>query len=476
MLKIYNTLSRKLESFKPISPPRVNLYSCGPTVYNYAHIGNLRAFIFVDLLKRYLEYSNFQVKHVMNITDVDDKTIKASKENKKPLNEFTTFYLKAILNDFKTLNIKEPDIVPRATENINEMVDLILIMIKKGYAYKKDGSIYFKISNFSSYGQLANLEQQNLKQNASGRLSSDEYQKEEVNDFVLWKAWRKEDGNVYWDTKIGRGRPGWHIECSAMAMKYLGETIDIHTGGVDLIFPHHTNEIAQSEAVTGKKFVKYWLHNAFLTVNKERMSKSLGNFYTLKDVIDKGYAPLLIRIVFLKTHYRSMLDFSFEELEDAKNIVMKFVNFLSELESIVSQSKNNPKINSVIDHAHEDFCIAMNEDLNISKALAVVFDFMNQINKSVSVLNKEQAKNILDFIIKIDSVFGFIDIFYSQYKKELKKITEKQFINNLIEKRKRARQERNFRLADKLKNKLLKEGLMVRDKRDSCDLSLAKFL
>lgn len=476
MLKIYNTLSRKLESFKPINPPRVSLYSCGPTVYDHAHIGNFRAFIFVDVLKRYLRYSGYEVNHVMNVTDVDDKTIKGSKESNKKLNDFTTFYLKELHADFENLNIEKPDFMPRATGHINEMINLIQVLINKGYAYKKNGSVYFKISKFPSYAQLANLEQQILKHNASGRLDNDEYQKEEVNDFVLWKARHKEDGNVYWNTKIGRGRPGWHIECSAMAMKYLGETIDIHTGGIDLIFPHHTNEIAQSEAVTGKKFVKYWLHNAFLTVNKERMGKSLGNFYTLKDIIGKGYTPLLIRIVLLKTHYRSLLDFSFEELEDAKNIVIKFVNFLSELESVANQSKNDLKINFVIDHAREDFCNAMNEDLNISKALAAVFDFMNQINKLVPVLNKKQAKNILDFIIKIDSVFGFVGIFYNQYKKELKKIVEKQFTKNLIEKRKRARQKRNFKLADEVKNKLLKEGLVVRDKKDGCDVSLAKFL
>ena len=319
MLKLFNTLTRKIKVFKPIKKNKVGMYSCGPTVYNFAHIGNLRAYVFADILKRYLKYGGFKVKHVMNITDIDDKTIRDSQKKGQTLREFTEFYTKAFIEDINSLNIEMPDILPKATKHIPEMASLIKKMLKNGSAYKSKGSIYFNISKFKKYGELAQLEKRNLKQNASKRLNiSDEYEKEEVNDFVLWKAWQKKDRDIFWETEIGKGRPGWHIECSAMSMKYLGESFDIHTGGADLVFPHHTNEIAQSEAATGKKFVNYWTHNEHLLVKGKKMSKSLGNFYTLRDIQEKGYNPLLLRLILLKTHYRKILDFSFDDFEKAK--------------------------------------------------------------------------------------------------------------------------------------------------------------
>ncbi|MEM7819165.1 MAG: cysteine--tRNA ligase, partial [Candidatus Aenigmatarchaeota archaeon] len=290
VLKLFNTLTRKKEVFKPIKKNEVRMYTCGPTVYDFAHIGNFRTYVWQDILKRWLLFKGFKVKHVMNLTDIDDKTIKGAREQGISLREFTEKYIKAFFEDSKTLNLLPADVYPRATEHIREIVELIKILIEKGYAYKgEDGSIYYDISKFKDYGKLSKLKIKELK--AGARVKSDSYTKEEAYDFALWKAWDPEDGEVFFETEIGKGRPGWHIECSAMSMKYLGETFDIHTGGVDLIFPHHENEIAQSEAATGKKFVNYWLHAEHLIVEGRKMSKSLGNFYTLRDLLAKGYDP-----------------------------------------------------------------------------------------------------------------------------------------------------------------------------------------
>jgi len=286
-LEIYNTLSKKKEIFKPIHGNKVGLYTCGPTVYNYPHIGNYRAYIFADILKRYLKYSGYEVKHVMNLTDVDDKTIRDSQKENKSLKEFTEFYTKSFFNDCEMLNIVSADIYTKATDYINEMVKIIDNLLEKGYAYKtEDGSVYFDIHKDKEYGKLSHFKLSDLKENAEGRLKKDNYEKENAGDFVLWKAWSETDGEVFWQTQLGKGRPGWHIECSAMSMSNLGESFDLHTGGVDNIFPHHENEIAQSECVTGKPFVKYFMHNEHLLINNDKMSKSFGTFYILKDLIE----------------------------------------------------------------------------------------------------------------------------------------------------------------------------------------------
>src|SRR3989344_3802646 len=323
MLKLYNTLTRKKETFKPIKEGGVGIYSCGPTVYNYAHIGNLRFNIDVDLLKRAFLFNNYKVKHIMNITDVDDKTIKGSKKEKMSLKEFTRKYEKIFLNDLEKLNLIKPDIMPRATEHINEMVAMIKTLLEKGYAYKAEDGIYFSIEKFKDYGKLANLK--NIRTKKS-RIKNDEYDKENIQDFALWKFYSDEDGDVFWETEIGKGRPGWHIECSAMSQKYLGMPIDMHMGAIDLIFPHHTNEIAQSEATNGKKFVNYWVHPAFLTMKEGKMSKSIGNVYYLNDLIEKKYSPLSFRYLVIASHYKTSLLFDFDNLQNAQNSLERLRN------------------------------------------------------------------------------------------------------------------------------------------------------
>jgi len=340
VLQLFNTLTRNKELFTPLVKGNVGMYTCGPTVYNYVHIGNLRAYVAQDLLKRYLNYKGFKVKHVMNFTDVDDKTIRDSQKEHKSLTEFTRFYEQEYLKDIKALHILPADIMPRATEHISEMVKLIIDLEKNKHTYEKDGSIYFKIASFKGYGKLANLDAQLLKDNADGRFSQDEYEKENARDFALWKSYSDEDGDVCWDTALGKGRPGWHIECSAMSTKYLGDTFDIHCGGVDLIFPHHTNEIAQTEGATKKPFVKYWVHNEHLLVDGQKMSKSLGNFYTLRDLIKKGYDPLVVRYELLSTHYRQQLNFTEGSLKQSEAALRRLYEFTDRLDDCKGKGCN----------------------------------------------------------------------------------------------------------------------------------------
>lgn len=465
MLRFYNTLTKEYESFQPMDPGVVKLYSCGPTVYDFAHLGNFRAYVFVDLLKRYLEYKEYNVNHIMNLTDVDDKTIKRSREKNQSLDEFTEFYSEAFIKDIKSLNIQMPDKIPKATEHIQEIVDLIKSLIDKAYAYKADdGSIYFDISKLEGYGRLAQLEKQELKQNADGRMNlSDEYSKEDLNDFVLWKAYREEDGDVYWQTDLGKGRPGWHVECSAMSMKYLGESFDIHTGGVDLVFPHHTNEIAQSEAATGKPFVKYWLHNNHLLVEGEKMSKSAGNFYTLRDVVDKGHNPLLIRFILLRTHYRKVLDFSFDDFEEVKSIASRIINFLLDLSEIKFRPSEVLDVGGVIEKNQESFIEAMDDDLNISSALASMFELISEINSQVQKLGPEEAQKVFDYIFELDQVFGFIGPLYRDYQERLNQALTDENNQKLIKERNEARRAKDYNTADNIREKLMANGLLIKD-------------
>ncbi|MBM3304085.1 MAG: cysteine--tRNA ligase, partial [Candidatus Aenigmarchaeota archaeon] len=326
-IKFHNTASRKKEAFKPIQESEVRIYTCGPTVYSFAHIGNMRSYVFADILHRFLKWKGFRLNHVMNITDVDDKTIRDSRREGASLKEFTERYTKAFFEDLGTLNIERVEHYPRATEHIAEIVRLVEALLSKGYAYKGDDAIYFSIAKFKDYGRMAHLDMKGLK--AGARVSHDEYDKEHVSDFALWKFWDEQDGDVFWDTPVGKGRPGWHIECSAMSMKYLGHSLDIHTGGVDLIFPHHQNEIAQSETATGKKFVRYWMHNEHLLVNGKKMAKSAGNFYTLRDLIKKGNKPDAIRYLLLASHYRQKLNLTDEGLKAAAQAVERLADFTS---------------------------------------------------------------------------------------------------------------------------------------------------
>jgi len=456
-LKLYNTLTRKKEEFKPIGAGHVGIYSCGPTVYNFAHIGNFRAMIFADLVRRYIKYKGYNLTHVMNITDVDDKTIRDSKKEGITLKEFTERYTKYFFEDLKTLNIEKVDIYPRATEHIKEMINLIKKLLEKGYAYKADDAIYYNIKKFNEYGKLSHLKIDELK--AGARVANDEYDKDNAHDFALWKFWDENDGNVFWETELGKGRPGWHIECSAMSMKYLGETFDIHTGGVDLIFPHHENEIAQSEAATGKPFVNYWLHNEHLLVDNKKMSKSIGNFYTLRDLLKKGYNPRSIRYVLIATHYRQKMNFSFDGLEAADSAIKRLDEFMTKLNNFKG-TNHNPKVAEIIEKTKNDFENAMDDDFNISIALSAVFDFVKNINTFLmnNKMSKEDAQKAIKLMKGFDSVIGIL--------KDEKKQEISEEIKQLIEKRQEARKNNDYKLADKIRDELKDKGIVLKDTKD----------
>ncbi len=455
-IHFFNTLTRKKERFIPIEDGKVKMYTCGPTVYDYGHIGNFRAFIFEDLLRRWLEYRGFKVTQVMNVTDVDDKTIKASNAKRIPLKEHTKRYIDAFFEDIVTLNIRKAEHYPRATDHIREMVALVKRLLEKGYAYRgDDGSIYYDVSKFEQYGKLAKIKVEELRPGA--RVRVDEYAKEEACDFVLWKAWDEADGNIFWETELGRGRPGWHIECSAMSMKYLGETFDIHCGGVDNLFPHHENEIAQSEAATGKKFVNYWLHNEYLLVEGRKMAKRLGNQYTLRDLTAKGYDPKAVRYLMISTHYRQQLNFTFAGLEAAKNTADRLVNFMRRL--LIADGKGlGEKLETLTDHVQTSFEEGMDDDLNINVALAAIFDFVREVNSHLDndMLSKDEAKSVYDVMLRFDKVLGVMGEI--EEKRKLPKDAEE-----LIHKREEARRAKDWRTADEIRDRLRSMGIIIED-------------
>ncbi len=449
-LKFYNTLTRKKEVFKEIEKGKVGLYTCGPTVYDYAHIGNLRTFTFGDLLRRYLKYKGYEIRHVMNLTDVDDKTIKGARKEKVSLKEFTDKYSREFIQDLRTLSIEMPEVMPSAVAHVKEMVEIIKKLLKKGVAYKgDDGSIYFSISKFKDYGKLAGIELENLK--AGARVSHDEYDKENLSDFALWKAWDKDDGDVYWETEIGKGRPGWHIECSAMSTKYLGNHFDIHAGGIDLIFPHHQNEIAQSEGATGEKFVNYWLHASHLIVDGKKMSKSASNFYTLRDLLQKGKDPIVVRYLFLSTHYRQQLNFTFEALDGVSNAIERLNNFMTMLRSANGEGKE--KVKSIVDKAVKGFESAMDDDLNTPEAIAHIFELVREVN-SIKDLSKKEASRVIEAMERFDYVLGVLKEEESELSEEDKK---------LVEEREEARKKKDWKKADALRDKLIAKGLVLED-------------
>jgi len=455
-LHFFNTLTRKKERFIPLEKDKVKLYTCGPTVYDYAHIGNFRAFVFEDLLRRWLKYRGFKVTQVMNITDVDDKTIRGSRLKGIPLKEYTEYYTKAFFEDIEALNIEKAEYYPKATEHISDMVALIKKLMEKGYAYEgEDGSIYYDISKFKDYGKLSKIKIEELRPGA--RVKVDEYGKEEARDFALWKAWDTEDGDVYWETELGKGRPGWHIECSAMSMKYLGETFDIHCGGVDNIFPHHENEIAQSEAATGKKFVNYWLHNEHLLVEGRRMAKRFGNYYTLRDLIKMGYDPKAVRYLLMSTYYRQQLNFTFEGLNAAKSAVERLKNFVRRILEANGRGSGG-KVETLMEQVKRNFEKAMDDDLNISVALAALFDFVREVNKLIddNVVSKEEAKEVYRLMIRFDSVLGVI----GRVEKEDRLPKEAE---ELIRKREEARKARDWETADRIREQLRAMGIVIED-------------
>ncbi|OGV43311.1 MAG: cysteine--tRNA ligase [Lentisphaerae bacterium GWF2_57_35] len=453
--KIFNTLSRGVEEFKPLEEGAVRMYTCGPTVYNYAHIGNFRAYLFEDLLRRYLKFKGFGVTQVMNLTDVDDKTIRSSQEKKMALNDYTRTFKDAFFQDLKTLNIEPAEHYPAATDHVAEMIAIIEKLFEKGYAYQSDDrSIYFSIAKFKDYGKLAHLDLDGLKSGA--RVAQDEYEKESAADFALWKAWDEKDGDVAWDSPWGRGRPGWHIECSAMSMKYLGESFDLHTGGVDNIFPHHEDEIAQSEAATGKPFCKYWMHCAHLVVDGKKMSKSLGNFYTLRDVTGRGYNGREIRYELMATHYRQSLNFTFEALDGARAALQRLDEFSARLESVAGQTPASGVLPPWAEIAVQKFTASLDDDLNVSGALAAIFDLVRDGNIATNKqeLSSADARQVLNQLDRLDAVFGFI-------RKPAEAVDPE--IENLLELRKKARQEKNWAESDRLRSEMASRGWLVQD-------------
>ncbi len=459
MIKFYNSLTRQKEEFKPMNGNDVGMYSCGPTVYNYAHIGNFRAYIFSDLVRRVLEDYGYNVKLVMNLTDVDDKTIKNSKENHISLNEYTKKYKEAFFEDIKTLRIKPATVNPSATEHIKEMIDIIQLLEKNGHTYEADGSIYFKISTFPEYGELANLDKQELKEGASGRVSSDEYDKENASDFVLWKAYTEEDGDVYWDSPFGKGRPGWHIECSAMSCKYLGKHFDIHTGGIDNKFPHHENEIAQNEAAFNEKFVNYWLHCEHLIVDGEKMSKSKGNFYTLRDLLNKGLSAEAIRYSLMNSHYRKQLNFTIEGINQSQSAIDRVNDLIFRLKDITKTDADDSAVMKELEEANKNFFESIYDDLNVSEALGVFFSFIKSINISFDSINVSSRDAIIKFIERVNNI---INCFNMNGEKEIESEDEEK-INKLIEERTLAKKEKNYKRADEIRDELNSMGIEIMD-------------
>lgn len=454
MIKFFNTMSRKKQEFKPLSEGTVLMYSCGPTVYNYAHIGNFRAYIFEDLLRRYLIYSGYRTVQVKNLTDVDDKTIRDSQKEGLSLNEFTEKYKKAFFEDNKTLNILPADYYPEATKTIPEMIALIQKLLHKGYAYLgDDGSVYFSISKFKDYGKLSKIPLD--KQKAGARVKQDEYQKENAADFALWKAWDEKDGDVFWESPFGKGRPGWHLECSAMSMKHLGPTFDIHTGGIDLVFPHHEDEIAQSECATGEEFARYWLHCEHLLVEGKKMSKSLGNFYTLRDILDKGYKPRAIRYTLLSTHYRQQLNFTLDSVSAAQASIDRLQELVNNMQSSSKEQNNKENIDELIETTKQKFEEAMNDDLNISIALSQVFTFLKEVNKLE--LGKDNARKVIEFMKSIDTVIGVLNFSSADIPEN---------VHKLVKEREAARANKDWAAADKLRDKIKSMGYSVQDSKE----------
>ena len=442
-LRFFNTLSREKEDFSPIDPALVRMYTCGPTVYNYPHIGNYRAYIFADILKRTLLYSGYKVKHIMNLTDVDDKTIRDSQKAGKSLKEFTEFFSNEFFKEIKKLNIINPDKFTRATDYIPDMVEIIKKLMDKGLAYKSsDRSIYFDIKKFKNYGKLSHMKIEEQKENASGRIKADEYEKESAQDFALWKSWDENDGEVFWETELGKGRPGWHIECSAMSMSNLGESFDLHTGGVDNMFPHHENEIAQSEGATGKQFVKYWMHNEWVLIENKKMAKSLGNVQTLED-LEKKVNPLSYRFWLLMAHYRTRVNFVPEALEGAEIGLKRLYALYKGLGEDVGQISPDHKAR---------FKEYLEDDLDTPRALTVLWDLV----KDESISNADKKATILDF----DKVLGlgFENLEEEDIPKE---------IIELAEERGQARKDKDFKKSDELRKKINALGFEVKDLGDS---------
>ena len=456
-LRFYNTLTRRIEEFQPLEGDTVRMYTCGPTVWNYVHIGNLRTFTFIDILRRWLRYRGYRLNHVMNITDVDDRIIKESAAAGKSLEEYTAIYTQAFLEDAATLRLERPERLVRATEHIRQMARDIRKLGEKGFTYSSGGSIYFRIASFPEYGKLSHVDFSRV--HSESRIDSDRYDKDSARDFALWKA--PKPGEPFWETEIGPGRPGWHIECSTMAMEYLGPTLDIHAGGIDLVFPHHENEIAQSEALTGKPFARFWLHAEHLIVDGQTMSKSLGNFYTLRDVLAKGFAPEALRYLLASVPYRKQLNFTFDSLRAASTAVERLRNFKLRLETENLPAGESTALGERTQRALTEFEAAMDDDLNTAEALAAVFEYLREANTAMD-RGEFQAGNVpaaLDLLNRFDSVFDVLR------PSQPPPISEEE-IEALIAERNAARKARDFARADRIRAELLERGIVLEDTRE----------
>jgi len=456
-LLFYNTASRQKELLRPLQEGRIKMYTCGPTVYNFAHIGNFRCYVFEDLLRRTLQFFGYQVTQVMNLTDVDDKTIRGAIQNQISLKAYTQPFKEAFFEDLATLRIQRVEHYPAATDYIQPMVEMIqkLLDLKIGYL-GGDGSIYFAIRKFPHYGCLSHLKLEELQAGASDRIQTDEYEKDSVADFVLWKKYDPErDGQIYWESPFGRGRPGWHLECSAMACDILGESIDIHCGGIDNMFPHHENEIAQSEACSGKRFVNLWMHCEHLVVDHKKMSKSLGNFYTLRDLVEKGYSGRQVRMLLLQTHYKTQLNFSLEGLEGARHSLQRLHDFVARLREV--EGTGTGKAKDPINKALNDFSAALADDLNISVAMAALFDCVRSINilADNQGLGKEDAEAVIALLQRFNTVLDLIDFETTH--------TFSPELLALLEQRQQARKAKEWSAADEIRKILLEKGFLIED-------------
>ncbi len=457
-LRFYNTLTQQLEDFVPADGKTVRMYTCGPTVYNFVHIGNLRTFTFQDILRRWLRYRGFELNHVMNITDVEDKIIRNALAQKKTIQEYTSTYENAFLEDCAKLRLERPERLVRATEHIPEMVDAIETLSAKGFTYLSEGSTYYRIAKFDGYGKLSHNDFSGIR--AGARVDVDEYDKADARDFVLWKA-RKND-EPYWEAPLGPGRPGWHIECSVMSMKYLGDTLDIHAGGVDLIFPHHENEIAQSEAISGHQFARFWMHSEHLLLDAQKMSKSVGNIFTLRELLAEGNAPEAIRYLLASVPYRKKLNFTLDVLKAAATSIERLRNFKLRLETDKLPEGVNPKLEERATAALTAFEAALDDDLNTAEALAAVFEYIRDVNTAMDAgefLTGNTAA-ALDFLARFDSIFDVL-----KPTAQAGGLTDEE-VEKRIAERIAAKKSRNFTRADQIRAELLEEGIVLEDTKE----------
>jgi cysteinyl-tRNA synthetase len=468
-IQLHNTLSGKVEPFIPQKTGEVGMYTCGPTVYDYAHIGNFRTFVFQDILRRFLLLRGFKLTHVMNLTDVDDRIIANAAAAGVDIRAYTEKYIQAFFADCRTLSVESPEHWIRATDHIDDMVALIQKLQKNTYTYPSEGSIYYRITKFKDYGKLSKVDLSGIQ--AGARVDNDRYEKESARDFALWKA--PKPGEHFWETPIGTGRPGWHIECSAMAMKYLGDTLDIHTGGIDLAFPHHENEIAQSEAATGKPFVHYWLHAEHLLVEGEKMSKSLGNFFTLRDLFNKGYKPSALRFALASVPYRRQLNFTFDGLQQATSSVERLRNFAARLKQEKFPAGNQPGMAERTRKAADDFDAGLSDDLNTAQALAAMFDFVREVNIAMDKgeFRQGDVAAAQQFLADFDRVFAVIQDDDAEKLKAIGFETAASGpsdadIDKMVADRQAARQRRDFPASDRIRKELADRGIILEDTKD----------